>query len=248
MTKIYIFIILIIFFFSCQKATDCFSSSGKEILIEQTLSNFDSLYVNDVFEIELIQDTVNKIRIKGSEAFVNSTNYKIENNTLIINNSHKCKFAKPRNNLISIYLHVKRISFIRLNASSKVFSKTQLKNYNEIGLAVTSKYNEADLNVDCRVFYYWNSHLNGGRINIKGKADILKLWNVSLGSVDASNLFVRKALVENSSKGDCKVNVSENLNCEIRGTGNVYCIGNPNKINYVDSASIGGKLIFDEEY
>lgn len=245
MIRIYIFIIIVISLFSCQKASDCFSSSGKEIVVEQALANFDSLYVNDVFDIELIQDTINKICIKGKEAFVNSTYFNIENNTLILNNSHKCKFAKPKNNSVLINLHVKRISFIRLNASSKVFSNNTLFNYESIGLVATSKYNEADLNVNCDVFYYWNNHLNGGRINIKGQADIIKLWNVSLASVDASNLYVRKALVENSSKGYCKVNVSEILNCKIKGTGNVYCIGNPGEVNYVDSASIGGRLIFD---
>ena len=47
--------------FSCQKTNDCFSGAGKEIIIESAISDFDSLYVNDVFEVHLIQDTINYI-------------------------------------------------------------------------------------------------------------------------------------------------------------------------------------------
>jgi len=81
MNKVYILILIIIAITSCQKATDCFSNSGKEIVVEQTLGDFDSLYVNNVFEVELIQDTINSISIEGHEKFVNSTTYIIENNT-----------------------------------------------------------------------------------------------------------------------------------------------------------------------
>jgi len=166
---------------------------------------------------------------------------------LILDNSHKCKFAKPKSNAIYIDIHVKRISFIRLGGSSKVFSKNTLNNYNEIGLVATSKYNDADLIVNSKVFYFWNNHLNGGKIKVKGNVETLKLWNTSLASVDATNLTAKNALVENNSKGDCKIQVSNKLNCKITGTGNVYYFGVPKTIIYDDSLSIGGKLLFGGE-
>jgi len=248
MKKLHIIILSFILLNSCQKAKDCFSNSGKEITIEQKLANFDSLYIENVFEVELIQDTINSISIKGHEAFVNSTNFKIENNTLIIDNNHKCKFSKPKTNSVLINIHVKRISFIRLDGSSKIFSKNELTNFNEIGLVATSKYNDADLIVNSQVFYFWNNHLNGGKIKVKGNVETLKLWNTSLASVDASNLISKNVLVENNSKGDCKVRVSNKLDCKITGTGNVYYFGMPNTIVYNDSLSIGGKLLFGGQY
>lgn len=248
MKKSYIIILSFILLNSCQKAKDCFSNSGKEIVIEQELANFDSLYVNDVFEVKLIQDTINSISIKGHEKFVNSTIFNIEDNTLILENEHKCKFAKPKSNAIYIDIHVKEISFIRLNGSSKVFSKTELINDNEIGLVATSKYNDADLIVNSKVFYFWNNHLNGGKIKVKGKVETLKLWNTSLASVDASKLIAKNVLVDNNSKGDCKIQVSNKLDCKITGTGNVYYYGAPKTIIYNDTLSIGGQLLFGGQY
>lgn len=247
--KIASFLVLIFFIiFSCQKASDCFKSSGKEITIEKTLNNFDSLYVNDVFEVELTQDTINSISITGNEAFVNSTTFKIENNTLILENNHKCKFMKPKTNSIFVNIHVKEISFISLGGSSKVFSKNELINDYEIGLVCKSKYNDANLIVNSKVFYFWNNHLNGGKIKVKGNVETLKLWNTSLASVDATELNTKNVLVENNSKGDCKVLVSNKLDCTITGTGNVYYFGAPKTIIYNDSLSIGGKLLFGGEY
>ncbi|NPA45118.1 MAG: hypothetical protein GXO49_06265, partial [Chlorobi bacterium] len=165
-----------------------------------------------------------------------------------LNNDHKCYFIKPKSNDIYITIHVKKISLIKLNGSSKVTSKIPLINNYEIGLIANAKYNEADLNVNSKVFYYWNTHLNGGRIFVKGSVETLKLWNASLGSVDATNLNAENVLVDNDSKGNCKVNVSNKLECKITGTGNVYYYGTPKTIIYNDSLSIGGQLIFGGEY
>lgn len=244
MNKVLIFLFFALSIFSCQKANDCFKSSGKEIIIEHSLADFDTIYVNNVFNVELFQDTINKLSIKGKEAFVKSTNFKIENNSLILNNNHKCKFAKPKDKDITISIHVKQISRIVLGAASKIISKNTLTNPNEIGLIIKSKYNEANLDVDARVFYFWNVHLNGGKVYVKGNVDIVKLWNVSLMSVDASKLKAKNALVENSSKGNCWVDVLNKIDCKVTSTGNVYCYGNPSQVFYNDSSSLGGKLIF----
>ena len=240
--SIYI-ILLSISLFSCRKAKDCFSRAGKEIIIESAVSDFDSLFVNDVFEVHLIQDTVNFITIKAHQAFAESTTFKVINNTLIIENNHKCEFTKPKKNEIKIYLQVKKISRVRLNAASNLISDNVLQHDNEIGLIVNSKFNEASLNIDCKTFYYWNTHLNGGKINIAGEVENLKLWHSSLCSIDASNLSSENILLDTDSNADSYIRVSNKLDCTIRGTGNVYYLGNP-EILIVNDTTSSGKLIF----
>lgn len=240
------FILIIIFaglLFSCQKAKDCLTGAGKEVIIESPVSDFDSLFVNDVFEVHLIQDTVNYITIKANKAFAESTTFKITDNTLILENNHKCKFSKPKKNKIKIYLQVKKISRIRLNAPSKLISDNVLQHDNEIGLIADSKFNEADLDLNCKTFYYWNTHLNGGKINLHGEVENLKLWHSSLCSVDADNLSVENVLVDTDSNADSYIRVKNKLDCTIRGNGNVYYYGNPDILIVNDTTSIG-KLIF----
>jgi len=242
--KLYLYILLIIsLLYSCQKAQDCFSGAGKEIITESSLDEFDTLFVNDNFTVYLIQDTFNHIRIEGHEKFVNSTTFELKNNSLFLRNEYKCVFTKPKSKDISVYITIDEISRIYLYASSKVISEKELLNDSEIGLIINSKYNESDLNLNCKTFYYWNTHLNGGKINLKGQVETLKLWNTSLGSVNASILTANNVFVDTDSKADCKINVNKKLDCTIRGHGNVYYSGNPEIIILNDTLSTG-KLIY----
>ncbi len=246
MKKIYLIILLLPILFSCQKTLDCFSGSGKEVVIEQTLANFDSLMVADVFDVHLIQDTINQIKIEGHKKFAESVSFNISDNTLVLKSDHKCKFSKPEKDKISVFLRVKKICKIRLTASSKLFSDNVLENDNEIGLVSLTKYTEADLKLNCKVFYFWNMHLNGGKIKLSGQVDRLKLWNTSLNSVDAKDLIAKNVLVSNNSKADCTVRVLNKLDCTIKNTGNVYYYGNPEVVNLNDSVG-KGKLIRIED-
>lgn len=243
MKRIYLIVIFLIIVSSCQKASDCFLGAGKEVVIEQNLSNFDSLAVSGVFDVHLIQDTVNQISIKGNKKFAESVTFNISGNTLVLKNEHKCKFSKPEKNKVVIYLKVKKISKIRLGVSSKLFSDNTLENDNEIGLVASSKYNEADLKLNCKTFYFWNIHLNGGKIKLSGQVEMLKLWNTSLNSVDAKDLRAKNVLVSNNSKADCTVRVIENLDCTIKNTGNVYYYGNDITVNFKDTLG-SGKLVW----
>lgn len=240
------FLYIIIFaglIFSCRKAKDCFSTSGDYIQVEDDLNDFDTLCINDVFEVHLIQDTINKISIEGYESFVNATSFTIKERTLFIENNHKCKFSRPKKNSIKLSIHVKKISKIKLNEPSKLISDNVLRHDNEIGLIVNSKFNEADLHLDCKTFYFWNTHLNGGKINLHGEVETLKLWHSSLCSVDAGNLSAENVLVDTDSNADNYIKVKNKLDCTVRGRGNVYYYGKPNILIVNDSTS-SGKLIY----
>jgi hypothetical protein len=227
---------------SCQKTKDCFSNAGKEISVEYDLEEFDTLIVNNVFFISLIQDSVNFIEITGYEDFVNATQYTVFNNCLILDNCHRCPFVKPDKNKVSIKLHTNKISRITLNEASDVRCLNTLVHENEIGLIVNSKYNEADLKLDVKTFYYWNTHLNGGKILVSGKGENMKLWNSSLGSVDARAFSCERAFIWTNSKTDCYINASHLIDADILNTGNLYFMGNPDTlVDYGENAT--GRLI-----
>ena len=88
---------------------------------------------------------------------------------------------------------------------------------------------EADLELNCDVFYYWNNP-NGSYMKLRGQVDELKLWNSGLSQVDASELQTRYALVDTGSQGPCRVRPSETLEYSITGIGDIYCAGNPPSI------------------
>ncbi|MBI9069377.1 MAG: DUF2807 domain-containing protein [Salinivirgaceae bacterium] len=149
----------------------------------------------------------------------------------------------PDKNKIELHIHYKSIREIYAHETCNIQTKNPITS-NSFGLVFESKANEANLELDCGTFYYWNNFPCGGKLTLYGHTKELKLWNYALTTVDAYNLFTSFAIVENSSKGDCIINVAEELNYAIKGEGNIVLFGNPGKINETETGTFStGKLI-----
>ncbi len=207
------------------------------------LLEFDTLQLQSVFEVILIQGTENNIKLEGASKIIDAVDFKIINNTLTIKNDFKHNWLHPKNNKVKLYITVNQISKIIATETCDIKSLNALTG-NEIGLLMASKYNAADLELDCKTFYYWNNFPCGGQIKLKGKVNELKIWNVALMAIDARDLNTNFALVSNASKGDCSVNCSQKLTYKITGSGNIKVRGNPTQIEKQEGSD-SGRLIFE---
>jgi hypothetical protein len=228
---IYILLLGFISLISCEKE----NIDATSIL---PLNAYDTLTLNSVFDVELIQDTVNAIEISGTARSIEKILIEQENGHLKLTNTYKGNFLHPSKNKIQIKLHTDGIRLIKANETCYIHSSIPLTG-EEIGLVMASKLNEANLVLNCGSFYYWNNFPCGGKITLSGETNDLKLWNVALMTVDAQALTCKTALVENASKGDCKVTCLEQLTCALRGEGNIYLWGNPPNITVIEQSSEG---------
>lgn len=235
---IYLVLILASFqsFISCKKNMD-------QVTVEYALSDFDTLVLNSVFTVNLIQGSENKIKIEGAKKIVDKISSEVKSNTLTILNNYKGNWMHPKNNKITVYLTVKQLKRIVVNETCNIQSINALTG-DEIGLVMTGKLNEATLSLDCNTFYYWNNFPCGGRVNLNGNVNSLKIWNVALMAVDASELTANYTEVDNASKGDCKVKTNLSLIYKLSGEGNLYLRGNPAEIIKIEESSTG-KLIIE---
>jgi hypothetical protein len=80
-----------------------------------------------------------------------------------------------------------------------------------------------------------------GKIEASGTADNVKTSISGSGKVLASNLETNKCLVRISGSGDVEINVKNELDANISGSGTVGYKGSPSKINSNSSGS--GKLV-----
>lgn len=220
--------------FSCKK-------SMEEVTIEKSLNEFDTLTVNSVFDIRLTQGTENSIRLEGAQKILENVEIRVENNTLTLSNSFKGNWLHPKKNKIKVYITTNGIQRINSNETSNIQTTNALTG-DEIGLVMTSKLNEASLEVSCNSFYFWNNHPCGGKVVLTGQTNELKVWNYALMAIDASGLNTPIASVENNSKGDCRIQCFSKLTYSILGSGNIYLTGNPAEIIKVTESS-SGKLI-----
>jgi hypothetical protein len=232
--------ILIVLFF-CLLIIACKKEKSEQAIIITNLPKFDKIELNDFFDVFIIEDSSYQIEIRGSKELISHLDYQVINNELVIKNNKKLKWSDPQNNLITLYISSMGLKEINANETCNIKSINPITTH-EFGIILKSKANVADLLFDNEIVYYWNNFPCGGKLTLSGKTNELKLWNTALMSVDASLLECQKALVENSSKGNCTVNVSQQLKYSIEGEGDIIVLGNPNQI-ILEQKSSSGKLI-----
>jgi hypothetical protein len=232
--KFSIFLVGCLILFSCNKKFET-------TIIEKNINPFDTLVLNDVFEVHLIQGEKNSIRMEGSKKILDNIKLDVQSNSLLIENTFSMGWMYPSKNKVKLYLTFDTLSLIVANETCQIISDNTLKS-NELGLILKSKLNHAKLNIDCNSFYYWNNFPCGGTIELSGKSKELKLWNVALMAIDAKNLDSEVVTIQNASKGNISVNCTSKLHYSILGEGNIYLFGNPS-IVIAESLTGKGKLI-----
>ena len=228
------YLFLLILITSCKK--------DKVINQEHLLENFDKIEINGSFDIVLVNDTVNKLKIITSDKIIDDIIFNISNNRLILSEQIKSKWLKPTMETPIIKIHFNNISEIKMNATCFLSSENTIKQ-DYFGLILGAKTNSAELTLDCKHFYYWNNYPSGGKLTLKGKSTEINLWNDAIMSVDASELLCDRVLIENNSRGDCIVNASDSLTYSILNSGNIINIKKPNTIKMINHSGEGQLIL-----
>lgn len=228
-----IFYFVFIFCVACSKSTI--------VTNQHTLNRFNKIEINGSFNVVLIKDAVNKLEVICDDKIIEDILFNISEHTLILSEEIKNKWLKPKIATPIIKVYYTDISEIVVNQTCYVTTENAIKQ-DYFGVVLKSKANVANLNLDCKHFYYWNNYPSGGKLTLAGKTTELNIWNDAIMSVDASELTTEKALIENNSKADCIINVSDSLKYSISNVGNIINVSSPNNIEIL-SHNGEGKLI-----
>ena len=204
--------------FSCKK--------HEPITTEHSVSEFDTLVLSDVFDVNLIQGTENSVKITGSKQFIDDVSWENKDNTLTFHNNANHKWLNPKTNKITLEITVNGLSKIVANETCTITSTNTLI-ADELGLILKSKLNHAALDISCNTFYYWNNFPCGGTVDLRGNCQTLKVWNYALMQINASELHASTALIENYSKGDVRVWCTDTISYKINGSGGIRVKGSP---------------------
>ncbi len=206
------------------------------------LSPFVEVEINNTFLIELEEDSVFYIEVIGDEKLIDHVEYKVEAEKLILANSKRLKWTQPTKNKTRIVIHSLPLSKVLANESCFITTNNPITSQ-EFGLVLGSKLNEADLELNCDVFYFWNNFPCGGTLELSGQTREVKLWTDALFAVDARNLNASYGNVINRSKGNVAVRVNDKLDYSIQNEGDINLYGSPNDIFEIEPSTSSGKLI-----
>ncbi len=228
--KNYLFILFIFLITSCDNAL---FNTGSIITKNIEILDFDEIYVEDIFEIYLIQDTVCKIEVKGGSNVIPNLEFNVdEDKKLTINDNNSARWSRDYDK-IKLYISVDTLRFLELNAPSKIVSQNTLITP-ELKIFSIADFAEIELNLNCNNCYVVNSGTSGGIIHLSGETNSFTFWARASIQINAENFMANYVTVKTESIGDCSINVNKELSVEILRSGNVYYKGNPETIEYVN--------------
>ena len=208
---------------------------------EYTLEPFDTLFLNASFEVTLKQGDHFGIEVSGATEVTESISYQVNDRTLLLDNKDGALWKHPKLDPPTVIITFKTLSRIHAEETCNIVSADTI-HMDTLGLTLGSKLNQANLQLDCELFYYWNTSPIGGQIILSGRADYVRFYNGSLMAIRADQLKTHSAIVVNGSKSDVHVFTDQQLIYSITGTGNIYLTGSPADIQAGPITSTG-KLI-----
>lgn len=229
--KLLLYIVPIIFLFSCKKAEDreCMKSSGKQTSLEIALPNFNKLRVGPKIEIVLVQDSENKIIIHGRENLIKHISYDMdEEGFLRLVNNNRCDFLRSlEKNKVKVEVHFIDLKDLFFEGTFDLTTRGIINTFS-MDLNIQDGGATVYLNLNCYRINANQGHGYGDFV-LSGECYDANLRITSNGFADATGLKVNNELIVISNT---PVSSSVNVNgtkttVEISGSGNVKYIGQP---------------------
>jgi hypothetical protein len=238
------YIILTLTIFCFTQCKDEFLNSGDTVTKEFRITEpFNNIEITADFDIELVQDTVNKAIVTCGENLMNDVHVTAENNNLTL--AHDAKYNWSRDySKIQVKLHLKSISYINVRKPCHIFTTDTFKTDN-FYFVDWGKFTEMDVCLDVYNMQIAMSSDNFGRYTLKGKAVNVLLWQWGSAFILADSMKIQNCNVVHKSAGDVYVNVAKELQVSLKSVGNVYCSSKPDTVIITEQLSTG-KLIFEK--
>lgn len=190
--------------------------------IENTVGNFTGIVLKTFANLYIKQGDKTEIRIEKEDNKSSVILTEIKNNNLIIYSNADLKIQHP----VSVYITVKDITMIELSGSGSIKMNNQLKS-NNLELKLSGSGN-IDANVESKIL---KIHLSGsGNVELKGKTSETAIDISGSGNVNGKDFKTFSSTINISGSGTTTVDVEDNLVVEITGSGNVYYISDPERI------------------
>lgn len=203
---------------------------------------FNNIEITADFDIELVQDTVNKAIVTCGENLMNDVQVTAENNNLTLNHDVKYNWSRDYSK-IQVKLHLKSISYINVRKPCHIFTTDTFKTDN-FYFVDWNKFTEMDVCLETYNLYLVMSSDNFGRFTLRGKAVNAGIIQWGSAFILADSMRIENCNVEHRSAGDVHINVAKELRVSLKSIGNVYCSSKPDTVIITEQLS-SGKLIFE---
>lgn len=214
------------------------------------LPEFKSIYVNSNYTVYVKQTNKQEVQVEALTEIYELTTIQVENGVLMINverkpeNTNKSIWAKiddiKLNPTMKVTVSMKNISDLQVNGGGKIIAQNSLAT-NYVNLSISGN-GSMDLDLKGDVI---KAEVSGsGKMLLKGYANSIDVLVAGTGSINAFNCALETAKVKISGTGTCELNVTNNMEAMVYGSGAVKHKGNTKTVQ----KKIYGSGVIDRAY
>ena len=241
-TGFILIIIVTLGLFGCNP-DKCFHSTGELTLENRTVDDFSALIIYDVFDVEIIPDTLCRVELWTGEKLLPYITTKLQDSALVIKNENECNWLRSFENRPQIRVFCNNFQDIRVEGEIDLEFKDTLHT-DIFTFHVWSGLSTARLMLDVQELRF---SLNGGsgEFYFDGKTRRSNFHCDGNGYVFAQGLASEVSSITHISTGDVYVSVTNELNARLLRSGDVYYSGEPVSINIVNDGGTGQVYTID---
>lgn len=229
MKRSYFIISLIIATLSCDST---FMNSGDINRIDVQIDEFTEIFINDIFDVYLYQDTTCKLSIEGGSNLLPGISYKVTDGKLSVSNENTARWSRDYEK-IKLHISVTKLLYLYLSESSKIQTMDTIITPQLEVFSITD-YADFYLTVKCDNFYFVNAGISGVYIELKGSARNFSSWIRATAILKADEFVSENVIIDTESIGNCYVHATKELTVGISNSGKVYYTGNPDTITFLN--------------
>jgi hypothetical protein len=229
----------VILLFSCTKEQmdDCFTGTGNVIKEKRELDFFTELEVRGDFNLVLVEDSVNYVRIEAGSKLMNQLVTKVEFQRLVIENTNTCNWVRSYKIPKNIELHCSALERIQINGTTNLSNRDSLRN-DSLYIKLLSNNGTIHLVVENQKLVI-EQPSGAADISAFGRTGTLIFNPGDRCGGNFLELSTRRVEAESKSELDCYVNASESLKLITRAGGSILFTGeaeNIEKASYGDGS------------
>jgi Putative auto-transporter adhesin, head GIN domain len=243
----FLFAVILISLVLLSIASFTFGQTTKKTL---ELADFKSIYVNSNYTVYLKQTNKQEVIVEALPEIFQVTDIKVDNGILMINidrkpdSPNKSIWAKiddiKLNPTMKVYVSMKNVNELQVNGGGKIVSENSIAtDFITLGVA-----GSGSLDVDIKGNTVKAEVTGSGKLNLRGYASSLDALLGGAGSITGFDCPLENAKVRLSGSGNCELNVTNQLDATVMGSGTLKHKGNTKNV----TKKVYGTGLIDRAY
>ncbi|MDG1333640.1 MAG: DUF2807 domain-containing protein [Crocinitomicaceae bacterium] len=219
---------------ACKKAENrrCVKSAGADAELVHEVDPFNKLDIGPKMKVVLVQDTVEKVIVRGGENLINFIQLDVTDGKLTIENNNTCNFLRSYKHVIEVEIHLINVINVLFRGTKELSCSNQL-DLPYLTFVIEEGAGQCNLNLNCNSLFL-GSGFGWGNYDVEGQTNYLKIDLRDNGFGDLYDLQIQdSATVISSSSERMKINLGGTAaRVETSSYGDVWYIGTPTFLEY----------------